>query len=130
MKTSRATLSSFAVLALAGCATLQVRTDYDTEASFGQLRTYTWIDRDADAGGHAALHSPLLDKRIRSAVDSTLTSRGYHQDTSATKMTNATVPVVTATKMPRPEIRISVPVESSITVGRSNGGPLLRDHAR
>ena len=84
MNASRATLSSFAVLALAGCATMQVRTDYDREASFGQLRTYTWIDRDADAGGNAALHSPLLDKRIRSAVDSTLASRGYHRVTSGT----------------------------------------------
>ena len=31
MKSLHATLSSFAVFALAGCATLQVHTDYDPE---------------------------------------------------------------------------------------------------
>ena len=85
MTASRATLSSFAVLALAGCATMTVRTDYETEASFGQLRTYTWVDQDADASGGLALNSPPLEKRIRQAVDSALTSRGYEELTAGTK---------------------------------------------
>ena len=38
MKTSHAILSSFAVLALAGCATLQVETDYDPEVGIAPNR--------------------------------------------------------------------------------------------
>ncbi len=82
MKAIRVALSAVATLALAGCASLQVRTDYDSQASFGELRTYTWLDRDADAGGDPALNSPLLEKRIRSAVDSALATRGYQKVTS------------------------------------------------
>ena len=88
MKASRATLSSFAVLVAAGCATMQVRTDYNADVSFSQLKTYTWIDQNADAnadaGGDPAINSPLLEKRIRSAVDSALASRGYQKVTSDT----------------------------------------------
>ena len=46
MKSSHAILSSFAVLVLAGCATLQVETDYDPEVSVTQLSTYDWVDQD------------------------------------------------------------------------------------
>ena len=79
-----ATLSSFAVLALAGCATLQVRTDYDPEASFTQLSTYDWVDREADASGDPALNSPLLQRHIRDAVEGELGRMGYRKVTSET----------------------------------------------
>ncbi len=84
MKTSRATLSSFAVLALAGCATLQVRTDYDPEVSFTQLSTYDWVDREADAGGDPAVNSPLLKRHIQDAVEDKLGRLGYRKVTSDT----------------------------------------------
>ncbi len=82
MNASRATLSSFAVLALAGCTTLQVRTDYDPEVSFTQLSTYDWVDRKADASGDPAVNSPLLERHIRDAVEGELGSRGYRKVTS------------------------------------------------
>ena len=68
MKSFHATLSSFAVLALAGCATLQVQTDYDPEVSLTQLSTYDWVDREPDASGDPAVDSPLLKRHIRDAV--------------------------------------------------------------
>ncbi len=43
MRSFHATLSSFAVLALAGGATLQGQTNYDSEVSV-QLSTYDWVD--------------------------------------------------------------------------------------
>ena len=60
MNAAHATLSFFAVLALAGCTTMQVRTDYDAEVSFTQLSTYDWGDREADASADPAVNSPLL----------------------------------------------------------------------
>ena len=81
MKSLHATLSSFVVFALAGCATLQVQTDYDPEVSLTQLSTYDWLDRDADADADAssdpALDSPLLKRHIRDAVEGELGRMGY-----------------------------------------------------
>ncbi len=84
MKTSHATLSSFAVLALAGCATLQVQTDYDPEVSVTQLSTYDWVDQEAYATGVPAVDSPLLKRHIRDAVEGKLGRMGYRKVTSDT----------------------------------------------
>ncbi|MCH7530471.1 MAG: DUF4136 domain-containing protein [Gemmatimonadetes bacterium] len=85
MKTSHATLSFFAVLALAGCAgTLQVRTDYDPEVSLTQLSTYDWVDQEADASGDPVIDSPLLKRHIRDAVEGELDRMGYRKATSGT----------------------------------------------
>jgi len=77
-------LSSFAILALAGCATLQVQTDYDPEVSVMQLSTYDWVDQEADASGDPALDSPLLKRHIRDAVEGELGRMGYRKVTSDT----------------------------------------------
>ena len=91
----RSALSLLAVLALAGCASLQVQTDYDDLASLTQLRTYNWINSsvyDAPNGdgdneyvtSDPAVNSPLVDQRIRRAIDAELTRRGYVKVTSGT----------------------------------------------
>ncbi len=86
MKSFHATLSSLAVFALAGCATLQVQTDYDPEVSLRQLSTYDWVDGEADAdayvSGAPALDSPLLKRHIRDAVEGELSRMGYRKVTS------------------------------------------------
>ena len=84
MKTSHATLSSFAVLVLAGCATLQVQTDYDPGVSVTQSSTYDWVDQEAEASGVPAVDSPLLKRHIRDAVESELGRMGYRKVTSDT----------------------------------------------
>ncbi len=75
--TLRAAASSFAVVLLAGCASLQVRTDYDTDASFAQLRTYSWITSPGPGEGDPVVNSPLLERHIEGTADSILTSMGY-----------------------------------------------------
>ncbi len=96
MKSLHATLSSFAVFALAGCAGLQVETDYDPEVSLTQLSTYDWVDQEVDAyasgdqeadayaTGDPALDSPLLKRHIRDAVEGELGRLGYRKVTSDT----------------------------------------------
>ncbi len=98
--TLRNVLSSFVVLAIAGCASLKVRTDYDELASFAELRTYDWVDQGvheplvADNGdgystngngsgsAEPAIHSPILERRIRGEIDSELARLGYRRDAS------------------------------------------------
>ena len=95
MKSLHATLSSFVVFALAGCATLQVETDYAPELSLTQLSTYDWVDQEAYASGHPAVQeayasghpavdSPLLKRHIRDAVEGELSRMGYRKVTSDT----------------------------------------------
>ena len=84
MNASQATLSFFAVIALAGCTTLQVRTDYDPQVSFTQLSTYDWSDREADASADPAVNSPLLERHIQDAVEGELGRMGYRKVTSDT----------------------------------------------
>ncbi len=84
MKGLHAILSSFAVLALAGCATLQVQTDFDPEVSVLEFSTYDWVDQEADASGDPAVDSPLLKRHIRDAVESELGRMGYRKVTSDT----------------------------------------------
>ncbi len=82
MKSSHAILSSFAVLVLAGCATLRVETDYDPEVSVTQLSTYDWVDQEAYPTGVPAVDSPLLERHIRDAVEGKLGRMGYRKVTS------------------------------------------------
>ena len=78
MKNIRAALSLVSVLGFAGCTSLRVQTDYDAQASFAQLGTYSWIDQAAgDGGRNPAVNSTLVEQRIRDAVDSTLGFLGY-----------------------------------------------------
>ncbi len=79
MKVVRATLSAFVILALAGCALTQVRTDYDRHVTFAQLRTYDWVDNSAGTNGDQPTISPLLERRIHNAVDSELASKGFQK---------------------------------------------------
>ena len=83
MKTIRVALSAVATLALAGCASLQVRTDYDPQVSFAQLRTYD-LTNQVDAGGNPAVNNPFVERRIHLAVDSTLERMGYQRVTTGT----------------------------------------------
>ena len=80
----RAAWSSAAVLILAGCASLQVRTDYDPGASLTSLSTYDWNGGEVDAGSNPAVNNPLLGTHIRDAVESELDRMGYRKVTSGT----------------------------------------------
>ena len=63
MNMIRIALSSFAVLGLTGCASLQVRTDYNAQASFAQLKTYNWINQPVGVAGDPALSGGLRPPR-------------------------------------------------------------------
>ena len=49
-----------------------------------QLSTYDWVDQEAEARGHPAVDSPLLQRHLRDAVESELGKMGYRKVTSDT----------------------------------------------
>ena len=62
-----------AMMLTIGCSTISsVRYDYDTEADFGNLKTYDWLEEFTEM-------SAIDVKRIKNAVDTELTARGYSQ---------------------------------------------------
>jgi hypothetical protein len=68
--------------ALSACTSYQVEHDWDVEAPFGDYHTYAWMeraptpDRASQDATDARLHSDLLDRRIRGAVDESMKQKG------------------------------------------------------
>jgi len=87
-RTLRATIAILVALpGLSGCAA-RVRFDFDREAVFSYYRTFDWIappvraseeELRGDPEGPFARNS-LLDKRIRTAVNSKLKTRGFRYE--------------------------------------------------
>jgi len=68
-------LLAAAVAATGACAGVTYKSDYDPQATFTGLRTYDWLD-SADVAEELASISPFLDRRIRRAVDQSMTGIG------------------------------------------------------
>jgi hypothetical protein len=68
-----------AILAVAGCATLTTRVDFDRAHDFGGYRTFAWMDDDpvVHSRGETARASALNRRRIVEAIEKELTSKGY-----------------------------------------------------
>lgn len=59
-------------LALAGCATLQVGSDYDKQANFSTYRTFSVMQRE-----HGSVHNPLVAQRTQDDINQDLMAKGY-----------------------------------------------------
>jgi hypothetical protein len=67
------------VVAWTACASVRVSVDYDPNEDFSTYRTFTWFPRPRPATGDYRVDNPLLDQRVRAAVEQTLTARGYRK---------------------------------------------------
>ena len=68
-----------ALVLVLGCSSLRVSVDYDPTEDFSTYRTYTWFPREQRETGDYRVDNPLLDARIRSAVDQVLAGKGYRK---------------------------------------------------
>ena len=71
---------------LAGCASLQVRTDYDASQDFSRFHSFSWLeppvlttpsDGVTDVGVNPFAVNSMLDARVRAAVEQELERQGY-----------------------------------------------------
>ncbi len=74
----------FALLLLTGCSSVQVSQDYLPDTRFFDLKTYQWQSETQKPTGNKQADNPLLNKRIRSAIDQTLANKGYRKITEGT----------------------------------------------
>lgn len=76
-------LICFAALA-AGCSSISIKNDFDREADFTAYRTFAWLQEPVTAIGDADAarqKNTLLDKRIRTAVETELQAKGMTVNT-------------------------------------------------
>jgi hypothetical protein len=65
------------VVILGGCAGLRVNQDYEPGTDFSAYRTFGWKSAVQPPTGDIRLDNPLLDGRIRKAVERAFTENGY-----------------------------------------------------
>ncbi len=61
---------------LAGCSTLSVQTDYETDYDFKRLKTYAWLEGE-EPSKDIRINNSLIINRVVNAVNSNLQSMGY-----------------------------------------------------
>ena len=64
-------------LALAGCSTFMIDTDYDPDADFSAFQTYDWAPAESESPKDPRVQNDLLEGRVHDAVDAELSSRGF-----------------------------------------------------
>jgi hypothetical protein len=75
MKSSTALVLLMVAVIASGCTSIQVSQDYDLQADRSLLGTWQWRYPRQPATGDIRVDNPLLDKRIRRAVETHLARR-------------------------------------------------------
>ena len=79
----RYVLILFVISLITACGTT-VNVDYDKQTNFASLKNFTLLPSPEIKTGDERLDSPLVDKRIREAIQTTLITRGFqHVDANA-----------------------------------------------
>jgi hypothetical protein len=84
MRDLRGLLVALLGVALGGCSTMEISTDYNPSANFSGLRSYNWLPGPQGNPDDPRINNSLLDGRIRSAVESQLAAQGYEKQVSGT----------------------------------------------
>jgi hypothetical protein len=69
------------ITVLTGCAGVRVSQDYDPETDFSNLRTFAWESETQPRSGDIRVGNPLLESRIRKAIDVKLVEIGLRKIT-------------------------------------------------
>jgi hypothetical protein len=61
------------------CSGTLVSQDFEPATDFSPYRTFAWAPEPTAKSGNVLVDNPLMDRRIRRAIETTLASRGYPQ---------------------------------------------------
>jgi hypothetical protein len=76
MKLSRFLIPLLLALFVSGCATLEVKTDYDPEYDFSTFKTYRWARADERNPEDVLVKNPLIQKRLTQSLDKVMKEKG------------------------------------------------------
>ncbi|UCF19212.1 MAG: DUF4136 domain-containing protein [Gemmatimonadota bacterium] len=83
MRSPVLSLSLAAMLALAGCSTMKVQSEFADDVSFAGLTTFAWVSPDDSAVSESRI-SPRARNRIVAAVERELEAKGYRPASAGT----------------------------------------------
>jgi hypothetical protein len=63
-------------MALAGCSTLKVNTEYELSAPFASYKTYAWLKNGPGPEEAPAIRNPMVQAQVVAAVDRELAAKG------------------------------------------------------
>jgi len=69
----------FMLMLVHGCSNIIVSQDYPPNTDYAALKVYAWQSEHQEKTGDLRLDNPLLDVRIRRAIDIFLLEKGYQQ---------------------------------------------------
>jgi hypothetical protein len=89
LRMSKVVMAFLAVLTFAGCSpSIQVYSDYDRSFDLTSYTTFSWGEPvKIESGNNPLYYNELNDKRIKSAVEEQLLSKGYARSNGATDLT-------------------------------------------
>ena len=67
-----------AAFVVAACSGLTVNSDFDPSANFSAFQSYEWLP-DSQSESAQMAQDPLVDRRIRAAIDNDLQSKGFRR---------------------------------------------------
>lgn len=82
MKSYIQNISLLALLIFTACSTVKVSQDYNPNADFSTLLKFNWKNREQKKTGDARIDNPLLNTRIRNAVEHYFAEKGYQKATN------------------------------------------------
>ncbi len=68
-----------AIIFIGGCSAVRVSQDFDTTTDFQRYRTFDWAPGPAPKSKDILMDSQFMDRRVRRAVEQTLTTKGLSQ---------------------------------------------------
>jgi hypothetical protein len=68
---------ALALALVAGCSSMQVDADWNTNTRFDAFSSWGWLPREAPPPGSGVTADPLLRQRIEAAIEDVLAGRGY-----------------------------------------------------
>lgn len=66
---------------LTACSAYSVKTDYDPTIAYSSYKTFDWYAASKRAKGKGSGTDPLMDRRVRAAVQAVLEAKGFKQET-------------------------------------------------
>jgi len=107
MKLRTSVLLVCTIVAITGCQSVQVRTDYDHKVVFSDLRSYCWVAPPDYLYNDPRLKMDVLEPLVREDLQQELAARGY-----------------VSTDCPTADFRVSfrAALRDQIIEGRSDGG--------
>ena len=120
---SRLVTLMLTALLLVGCSSVRVTQDYARDADFSSYRSFAWAQPSHVETGDPRLDNPLLNERIREAIETTLTARGY--SLVATEQADFLVRYHTVVRSRVEYQRSGVTVGSGYYTGRAGVGVAL-----